>query len=76
LAQWCVENELVNVKLARTFPSPGDTDFKCAQLGRDLPGVMHAKAVPANPDFRQVEVQVFDENKQGILRLVTVVPRH
>jgi general secretion pathway protein I len=76
LSQWCLENELVNVKLSRAFPSPGDNEFQCAQLGRELSGVIHTKAVPANPDFRQVEVQVFDENKLGILRLVTVVPRH
>ncbi len=77
LAQWCVENEMVNLKLNRgSFPGPGDSDFSCTQLGRELSGVLHVKAVPANPDFRQVEAQVMDEHQQSILRLTTVVPRY
>ena len=75
LAQWCVENQMVGIKLAHGFPGPGDSDFSCTQLGREMSGVMHVKAT-INANFRQAEAQVFDENKQSILRLMTVVPRY
>lgn len=76
LAQWCVENEMIGIKLARAFPGPGESEFACDQLGRQFTGVLRVKAVPANPDFRQVEAQVLDESRQSVLRLVTVVPRY
>jgi general secretion pathway protein I len=76
LAQWCVENQLVSIKLTRSFPPVGVSEFQCVQLGRELAGELNTKAVPANPDFRQLEVQVFDEGRHTILRLATVVPRY
>ncbi len=35
-AQWCADNQLVNLKLARQFPGIGDSEFACEQLGRDF----------------------------------------
>ena len=36
LAQWCADNRLVNLKLARQFPGIGDSVFACDQLGRSF----------------------------------------
>src|SRR5690606_20208452 len=36
VAQWCAENHLANIKLSKQFPGPGDSDFQCEQLGREL----------------------------------------
>ena len=30
-AQWCAENELANLRLARGFPGIGDAEFRCEQ---------------------------------------------
>jgi general secretion pathway protein I len=73
-AQWCAENQLVNLKLNKIWPSVGDSDFACRQLGRDLPGSLQVKGTP-NPNFRKVDVVVFDENRQVIVRVSTVAPR-
>jgi len=74
VAQWCAENQLTNLKLNKTWPSVGDSDFACRQLGRDLPGSLQVKGTP-NPNFRKVDVVVFDESRQVIVRVSTVAPR-
>ncbi len=74
LGQWCAENQLVTLKLYATWPSVGDSDFQCRQLGRDLQGSMQVKATP-NPNFRKVDAVVYDENRQVIVRVSTVAPR-
>lgn len=75
VAQWCAENHLANIKLSKQFPGPGDSDFQCEQLGRELRLSQQVKATP-NPNFRRVDAQVFDELDQPIVRLSTVVPRN
>ena len=35
-AQWCADNQLTGLKLARQYPDIGDGDFTCEQLGRGL----------------------------------------
>ena len=74
MGQWCAENQLVSLKLYATWPSVGDSDFQCRQLGRDLLGSMQVKGTP-NPNFRKVDVVVFDESRQVIVRVSTVAPR-
>lgn len=74
MGQWCAENQLVSLKLYATWPSVGDSDFQCRQLGRDLSGSMQVKGTP-NPNFRKVDAVVYDENRQVIVRVSTVVPR-
>lgn len=74
MGQWCAENQLVSLKLYATWPSVGDSDFQCRQLGRDLLGSMQVKGTP-NPNFRKVDAVVYDENRQVIVRVSTVVPR-
>jgi len=74
-AQWCADNQLVNLKLARQFPGVGDSDFGCEQLGRNFKGQLIVRPTP-NPNFRRVDANVADENDQPLLTLSTVLPRY
>ena len=74
-AQWCADNQLVNLKLARQFPSIGDSDFTCAQLGRDFRGQLRVRGTP-NPNFRRVDAAIADENELPLLTVSTVLPRY
>jgi general secretion pathway protein I len=43
-------------------------------LGRELAGSLQVKSTP-NPNFRKVDVVIFDENRNVIVRVSTVAPR-
>jgi general secretion pathway protein I len=73
-AQWCAENHLLQLKLGRVYPSVGDSDFACQQLGRRFKGHMTVRPTP-NVNFRRVDVQLFDDGQQPIVKISTVVPR-
>lgn len=73
-AQWCAENELAALRLARVFPGIGDAEFACEQLGRTYPGVVQTRATP-NPNFRRVDVQVSDDAGRPLVTLTTVLGR-
>ena len=75
LAQWCADNRLVNLKLARQFPGIGDSDFACDQLGRSFKGRLRVRPTP-NPNFRRVDASVADEEDRPLLTLSTVLPRY
>jgi general secretion pathway protein I len=74
MAQTCAENQLTAMKLSRIFPPVGDSDFACLQLGRELPGHLVVRPTP-NLNFRRVDAQVMDEDKQTIVKLSTILPR-
>ncbi len=74
-AQWCADNQLVNLKLARQFPGIGDSDFACEQLGRTFKGHLRVRPTP-NPNFRRVDANVADDSDQPLLTLSTVLPRY
>jgi len=74
-AQWCADNQLVDLKLARQFPGIADTDFACEQLGRSYTGKLSVRPTP-NPNFRRVDALVADESGQPLLTLSTVLPRY
>lgn len=74
LAQWCAENQITALKLSKTFPSVGDSDFSCKQLDRTLPGHMTVRPTP-NPSFRRVDAQMMDEAQLPIVKLSTVLSR-
>ena len=74
-AQWCADNQLVNLKLARQFPGIGDSDFACEQLGRTFMGHLRVRPTP-NPNFRRVDANVADDSDQPLLTLSTVLPRY
>lgn len=73
-AQWCADNQLTGLKLAKQFPGIGDAEFACEQLGRAYSGRLIVRPTP-NPNFRRVDAQVFDEGGQSLLVLSTVLPR-
>lgn len=74
-AQWCADNQVASLRLGKVFPSVGDGDFACEQLGRPYPGKMIVRPTP-NPNFRRVDTQVFNEAGEPLLTLSTVVGRY
>lgn len=74
-AQWCADNQLANLKLARQFPGIGDTEFACDQLGRSFQGRLRVRPTP-NPNFRRVDASIADEDDQPLLTLSTILPRY
>jgi general secretion pathway protein I len=74
-AQWCADNQLVALRLSPTFPSVGDADFGCDQLGRAYRGKLAVRPTP-NPNFRRIDAQMFDEAGRPLLTLSTVLSRY
>lgn len=73
-AQWCADNHLTELKLTRAFPGAGQSEFTCEQLGQRYRGQVRTQNTP-NPNFRRVDVQMFNEDGLGLLTLSTVVSR-
>jgi len=74
-AQWCADNQLTGLKLTRQFPSVGDGEFLCEQLGRSYRGKLVVRPTP-NPNFRRVDAQLFNEAGEPVLTLSTVLGRY
>jgi general secretion pathway protein I len=74
LAQWCADNLLTDMRLARTPLAIGDSEFACGQLGRNYRGKLAVRPTP-NPNFRRVDAQVLNEGGQPVLTISTVLPR-
>lgn len=73
-AQWCADNQLTALRLARQFPAVGDSDFACEQAGRSYLGRLIVRPTP-NPNFRRVDAQISDADGRPLLRLSTIQPR-
>ena len=73
-AQWCAENQLTGLKLARQFPGVGDSEFTCDQLGRSYRGRLVVRPTP-NPNFRRVDAVLANEAGEPVLTVSTVLPR-
>lgn len=74
-AQWCADNHLTNLKLARLFPSVGASDQTCLQRGRSYQ--VHTTVQPTlNPNFRVVEAAVSDEAGVPQARVLAVLARY
>ena len=73
-AQWCADNHLTELKLSRAFPGAGSTDFNCEQLGVRYRGQLRTQNTP-NPNFRRVDVQIFNDEGYGLLTVSTVLSR-
>lgn len=74
MATWSAENRLVQIRLARTFPSVGKQRFDCPQ--GDLALVCEEEVLPSpNPRLRRVEVSVYDQAhpERRIIKLVQLV---
>ena len=74
-AQWCADNQLTTLKLARQYPSVGDADFSCEQLGRTYNGKLVTRPT-LNPNFRRVDAQIANADGQPVLTLSTVMSRY
>ena len=73
-AQWCAENQLSALVLARQFPAVGDASFACEQGGRSYAGQMVVRPTP-NPNFRRVDARIATDTGEPLLVLSTIVPR-
>ncbi len=73
-AQWCADNQLVALKLAKTLPPIGDGDFTCLQLGVTYQGKRVVRSTP-NPSFRRVDAVISDERGLNLYTLSTVLGR-
>ena len=73
-AQWCAENQLGALLLARQFPPVGDSGFSCEQGGRQYQGQLVVRPTP-NPNFRRVDARMATATGEPLLVLSTIVPR-
>lgn len=73
-AQWCADNQLTALRLAAIYPSVGDSEFGCEQLGTSYTGKQEVRPTP-NPNFRRIEAKIFNPQGQLVLSLSTVQPR-
>jgi general secretion pathway protein I len=74
-AQWCADNHLAGLRLSRQYPSVGDFEFQCEQLGRRYVGRLVVRPTP-NPSFRRVDALIADEQAVPLLTLSTVLGRN
>ena len=74
-AQWCADNQLVALRLARQFPGVGDNSFVCEQLGREYKGSLITRPTP-NPNFRRVEAVIADDAGRTLITVSTVLGRY
>jgi general secretion pathway protein I len=74
-AQWCADNQLTALRLARVYPGTGESDFDCEQLGTRYLGRMVVATSP-NPNFRRVDANVSTADGAPILTLSTVIGRY
>jgi general secretion pathway protein I len=75
LAGLCAENELVRARLARQMPAIGDNRLACVQAGLTF-GVIVSTMQTLNPNFRRIDVKVFDAAETPILQVSTMVGRY
>lgn len=75
MANWSAENRLSQIRLAREWPAFGQRSFDCPQGNLQLVCAEEVIATP-NPNFRRVEVSVFESSspERRIIKLVQVVP--
>ena len=74
LAQWCADNLLTDMRLARTPLAIGDSEFACGQLGRNYRGKLAVRPTP-NPNFRRVDARILDDSGTTLLLLSTILGR-
>lgn len=74
-AQWCADNQLSALVLARQFPAVGDSEFACEQAGQVYRGQLIVRPTP-NPNFRRVDARISTEGGEPLLTLSTIAPRY
>jgi general secretion pathway protein I len=75
LGQWCADNRLVDMKLAKVFPDVGETSFDCEEMGQVFTVRMVVRA-SFNPNFRVVDTSVQDSRAQPLTHLSVILPRY
>jgi len=75
LAQWCADNRLVGMKLAKQFPDVGTSSFECEEMGQTYNVTMAVRA-SFNPNFRVVDTNVLDSRGQSLTHLSVILPRY
>jgi general secretion pathway protein I len=75
MAMWSAENRLAQIRLSKTWPDLGRSNFPCPQDNLKLLCQQEVIATP-NPSFRRVEVSVYDESTPDnqIIQFTQVVP--
>ncbi|MCT9117233.1 type II secretion system minor pseudopilin GspI [Cupriavidus gilardii] len=76
LAGWSADNQLVALRLTKTWPEPGTRGAPCPQGGIALYCEQTVAPTP-NPAFRRVEIAVYPSAEDRSVRLawlVTIVP--
>lgn len=74
-AEWCADNQLTAMRLARQLPGAGESEFSCEQLGRTYGGLLRT-TVPLNPNFRVVEAVMLDEGGHTLVSVTAVLGRY
>lgn len=74
-AQWCAENQLTELRLSKQFPSLGESEFSCEQLGQTFRGQLIVRATP-NAGLRRVDAVVIDEAGEHKLLLSGIAGRN
>ncbi len=74
-AQWCADNQLSGLRLAKQYPGVGDIDFQSEQMGRLYLGKLVVRPTP-NPNFRRIDAQMATAEGQPLLSLSTVIGRN
>jgi general secretion pathway protein I len=74
LAQWCAENELIKLRLARQMPGVGDSNADCEQAGLRLQLQTAVRPTP-NPNFLRVDTRVLKDDAP-LYQLTTVMGRN
>lgn len=75
LAQWCADNRLVGMKLAKQFPDVGESSFECVEMGQTYTVRMVVRP-SFNPNFRMVDSNVYDSRGQSLTHLSVLMPRY
>ena len=72
-AQWCADNQLTGLKLARQLPGHRRRRlFTCEQLGRTYSGKLVVRPTP-NPNFRRVDAPHPRRQRQPTLLLLSTI---
>jgi general secretion pathway protein I len=72
-AQWCADNQLTGLKLAKVFPDVGESSFSCEQLGHSYTGTFTVAPTP-NPNFRRVDTLMSNDAGEPLLTLSAILP--
>ncbi len=73
-AEWCADNAMTALRLARQMPGTGVSTQECAQAGQVMQVRLDINPTP-NPAFFRVDVQVYSA-QQSVLRVTSILGRY